>query len=164
MRRRITDRSWTPPGGPDWQRSRRSTVLVDEPTEDVVTFDDSDGRPRDYGLGNRKSETWARPRSVAAAHVLRDDLFELAGRDYEQVVETLGPERLDPSFGAGVRPRSPDGRADRRDALAAQHLVKGVGELGVPVSNEEPYGDSPPGVRRRGCEPSGPSMGRWDWP
>src|SRR6202140_4808828 len=99
-----------------------SAVLVDETAEDVVALNATHKGRGDGGHGNLQPEAPVRPCPVVVADVRVQDVFELAVRDYEQVVEAFGSQALDPSLGVGVRSRGPDRGADRVDAFGAQHL------------------------------------------
>src|ERR671918_3093467 len=62
---------------------------------------------------------------------------EVALSEDEQPVEKLGPCRLDPALGDGVRLWRSDRGLDDPDPIRAEDLVEGGGELRVLVVDEE---------------------------
>src|ERR1019366_3139094 len=74
---------------------------------------------------------------VVVAGILAKDSLEVATAKDKHPVEAFGANRPDPAFRKRVGPRRSDWRLDHSDSLGAEHLVKGGGELGVPVSDEE---------------------------
>ena len=75
---------------------------------------------------------------VVVADVGREDSFEVPAVDDQEPVEALAADGADPPFDEGVRARRPYRCADRPDALGAEHLVEGGGELAVAVVDQEP--------------------------
>jgi hypothetical protein len=64
--------------------------------------------------------------------------LQMSAAEHERPVEALGPDGPDPSFGEGVRPRSPDRGVDDLDALGCEHRVEAGGVLRVLVPDQEP--------------------------
>jgi hypothetical protein len=69
---------------------------------------------------------------------MREHILEVASAEDEDSIEAVGAEGACPAFGVGVRVRRLDRRTDHLDALASEHLVEGVAELRVPVTDEKP--------------------------
>jgi hypothetical protein len=64
-------------------------------------------------------------------NVFADGRSEVALSEDEQPVENLGPCRLDPGLGDGVRSGRSDRGLDDPDLIRAKDLVEGGGELRI---------------------------------
>jgi hypothetical protein len=72
------------------------------------------------------------------ASELQKESLEVPPAEDQQVVEALPACRPHPPFGERVRLRGPEGGADDPNAFGPEDLVERTGELGVPVSDQEP--------------------------
>ena len=63
---------------------------------------------------------------------------EVAPSADQQVVEAFPAQRADEAFGDRVRARRLDWGADDANVGAGEHGVEGLGELAVPVADQEP--------------------------
>lgn len=77
------------------------------------------------------------PPCVVMGNVIPDDPFEVAAAEDERPVQAFTPHGADPSFGEGVRPRSPDRGEDDLDAVTGKDRIEAPRVPGVPVPNEE---------------------------
>src|SRR2546426_1174139 len=69
---------------------------------------------------------------IGAEHTLK-----MSPSSDEHPVQALRPNRPHPSFGEGVRVRSPDRGGDDPHPFCSEHLVERPGELGVTVADQE---------------------------
>ena len=74
---------------------------------------------------------------VVVLHVVVQHPRNVASADDEQSVQTLSAQAAEPALHDRVRPGRPHRGAEDPDALRAEHLVDGCGELRVPVPDEE---------------------------
>src|SRR5919201_5235431 len=74
---------------------------------------------------------------VVMAAVDPEHMLEMAAAEVEDSVEAVGTNGSDPALGVGVRVWCLDRRVDHLDALGAENLVEGVGELRGAVVDEE---------------------------
>src|SRR6266567_2066644 len=74
---------------------------------------------------------------VVVRHIAHQRL-QLPVTNNQHPVEQLTADGADPPFRERVRPRRPYGCAEDPDALGAEDRIEAVGELGVPVADEEP--------------------------
>jgi hypothetical protein len=81
-----------------------------------------------------------RPMLVVVAAVDAEHVLEMTAPDDEGPVEAVGADRAHPTLREGVRVRGLNWRADDLDALGAEDLIEGVGELGVAIVDEESEG------------------------
>ena len=77
------------------------------------------------------------PFAVVVADVDAYDALELPTVKDEQPVETFAADAADPAFHVRVCVRRPDRGSDNACSLAAEECVERVGELGVPVVDQE---------------------------
>ena len=83
------------------------------------------------------------PVAVVMDHVLGQDLFQMSVAEDQHPVEALTTNRPDEPLGEGFGSGSPDRGADDPDVFGPEDFVEARGELGVPVSDEEPDGNDP---------------------
>src|SRR6266568_1227691 len=68
--------------------------------------------------------------------------LKMSSSEDERPIQAFGPKRPYPSFEKRVGVRGSDRGEDDPHALRAEHLVERAGELGVPVVDQEPRGES----------------------
>jgi hypothetical protein len=78
------------------------------------------------------------PVFVVVRHVARQHRPQLSPAQDQHPVQQLTTDGADPPFGERVRPRRPHRRAQDPDALGAEDRIEAIGELRVPVVDEEP--------------------------
>jgi hypothetical protein len=83
------------------------------------------------------------PGLVVVAHELAQHSFQVTPTEDQHVVEQLAACGAHPPLREGVGTRGPKGQVDDLDALTAEDLIEGAGELGVPVAEQEPGGKLP---------------------
>ena len=118
-------------------------VLVEQPTDPVRSLHPGtavEGVNGGVGDWRLEIDPAVRARVVVVKDELPEHPVELAFTADEHPVEALGPRRPDKAFGESVRSGRPDGRPDDPGANRPHHLVEGPDELGVPVTDQEPYG------------------------
>ena len=71
---------------------------------------------------------------VIVAEELTKEALEVTGTEDENVIQKLASHRAHPALGEGIGSGSPEGQPDYLYALALEDLVKGRGELRVPVT------------------------------
>src|SRR5690348_4339025 len=81
-----------------------------------------------------------RPSVVVVGHVLRQDGPQVRLVDDERVIQALGAERADNTFGDRVGVRRPGRGLDYREPLAGEDRVEANRELPVAVADEEAQG------------------------
>src|SRR5674536_220515 len=74
---------------------------------------------------------------VVVLHVGPQNPVEVPGAEDQRPVQTVGASGLHPALGEGVRVRGPDRCADHANPFAGEDIIKGAGELGVAVADEE---------------------------
>lgn len=74
---------------------------------------------------------------VVVTDVDREDSFEVSSAHDQDPVETFATDGADPPFDEGIRARCAYGCADCSDAVGAEHLVEGRGELAVAVVDQK---------------------------
>ncbi len=116
------------------------SVLMDETAEDVTTFDVAEWVPGDGRSWRLEPDAAVGPSRVVVLDVDVRHVVELVMGEDQQVIETLGSHGLHPAFGKCIRPRCPHWRANGLDPFGPENLVKGSGELGVTVSDQESDG------------------------
>src|SRR5712691_9194590 len=75
---------------------------------------------------------------VVMTDVDPEDAFEVPSVHDQDTVKTLATYSADPPFDERVRARCPYRRADRPDALRAEHLVERRRELAVAIVDQKP--------------------------
>jgi hypothetical protein len=65
------------------------------------------------------------------------DPLQVTSAENQDVVEALSSNGADPTLRERVRRRRSHGRLHDAEALSAEHLVEGAGELGVSIPDEE---------------------------
>jgi hypothetical protein len=75
--------------------------------------------------------------TVVVRKVLGQDLLKMTASEDEESVQTLSADGADEALGEGVRKRGSNRGLDDPDALGAEHFIEAVGELRVPVTDEE---------------------------
>ena len=71
---------------------------------------------------------------VIVAEEFAKDALEVIGTEDQKVVQKLPSHRAHSALGEGIGPWSPEGHPNYLYALALEDLVKGRGELRVPVT------------------------------
>ena len=75
--------------------------------------------------------------AIVMLDVLTQDPPQVTLAKDDQPIQCLVAERLDQPLTMSIRPRPPIGRERDPGALAAEHVVEVVDELGIPVVDEE---------------------------
>jgi hypothetical protein len=78
--------------------------------------------------------------SVVVGGIGPERPIEMASTLDERPIQTLGPDGLDDPLRVGVGVGRPDRSPDYPCSLRVEDLVEWSDELGVPVTNEKPYG------------------------
>jgi hypothetical protein len=86
----------------------------------------------------QEAQRTMRPVLVVVLTVDAEHPLKVATAEDEDAVEAVGAEGAYPAFGVGVGVRRLDRRADDLSAEPVPHVVKGSGELAVPVVDQEP--------------------------
>jgi hypothetical protein len=124
---------------------RCPVVLVDHAAEDLAPLDWQ--VQRQAGLvvvvGRSLLAGLVRAMPVVMAAVLSQDRAQVPFAVDEHPVGALASCGAYPSLGITVRSRRPRRDLDWRHALAGEDRVKGAGELGVAVPDQEPEGAGP---------------------
>ena len=121
-------------------RSRRSFVLMDQPAKQIAapdarrSFDPCDRRST---FGSQKLQPSMRSFLVVVLHVGPQGAVEMTGSEDQQPVQAVGANGLHPAFGEGVGVRGSDRCADHPHTFASEDIIKGAGELGVAVADQE---------------------------
>ncbi len=89
------------------------------------------------GIRDREIQAAMRPRSVVVLDIGVQHFVEMTSPGDQKPVEALWPHGSHPAFGDGIRPWRLNGGADHFHSLCPKDLVKGGGELGISVVNEE---------------------------
>jgi hypothetical protein len=71
-------------------------------------------------------------------HVHPRHSLEVAPTQDERPVQALPPDSPHPALGEGVRPRGLERSEDGGDALGGEDRIEALGELGVPITDQEP--------------------------
>ena len=98
---------------------------------------DTSGRP--------KREAWVRPLTVVVPQVLVEHPLKLTPTPDQPPIQTLLPHRPHPALGERVGVRRLNRGLDDLDAVSGKDVVEGAGELGIPVTKEEPGAVVPSG-------------------
>ena len=77
--------------------------------------------------------------AVVVVDELAEDVFEVAPIEDQHAVEALTADGADDALGEGVGTWSTDRCADDPNTLGTEDLVEAGGELGVPISDQEPH-------------------------
>jgi hypothetical protein len=77
---------------------------------------------------------------VEVSGVLGQCVFEVAAVEDQHSVEQLAANGADPSLGDRVRPGRPHRCAQDTDTLAGEPGIEDVGELAIPIPDQEPEG------------------------
>src|SRR6266699_3469830 len=134
--------------GTPWGASIRSSrcsglVFVDQPAEPVPATDALSCRRRwrTHSARAWRSKVAAamRPGVVVVLDVLGDNADEVPFAADQEPVQALGAGAGHPSLGVRVRVRRCDRGPDDVGAIAGEHVVEAGDELGVPVTDEEPW-------------------------
>src|SRR5665647_1508983 len=99
-------------------RSRRDPVLVDQATKTISPLDvrhDADPRDLRDAFRSQKLKSSMRTLLVVVLCIDPQDAIEMPRTEDEKPVQAVGANGLHPTFGEGVRIRSPDRRADHPD-------------------------------------------------
>ena len=129
---------------------RGGVVLVDDPTQHVVTADvaerqGSRGHCADR-CGHFESKAAVRPMLVVMPDVVAKDCFEMVTAENERPVEALFSDGPYPPLRDRVRVRRSHRCLDHLDTFAGEHLVEAGGELRVAISDQN-RNDRPCSVR-----------------
>jgi len=117
-------------------------VLVDQPTEDVAATQPAQAR-RAPCFGSlrryrrRVGQTAVRAALVVMLDVASQDASKLLVTHDQQLVQALPPDRADPALGDRVGVGRLHRCADNLGTGRAPHVVERLGELGVPVTDQE---------------------------
>lgn len=114
-------------------------VLVDESAEDLSASDAPCGEG-DYGgvvAGSAKVQASVGPCGVVVRRVLVQHGAQVAFTEDQHPVGALGSGGAYPAFREGVHLRRLWGGLEDLDAVAGEHRVEGLGELGVAVPDQE---------------------------
>jgi len=126
--------------------SGRGLVFVDETAQQrpLVNFRGPQVIDRWPWVSARrpKVQPAMRPRLVVVPNVGAKDALKVSSADDERPIQAFGTDGAHPPFAERVGVRGPDRGEDDPHAFWAEHLVEGVGELGVPVVDQEPRGSS----------------------
>jgi hypothetical protein len=115
-------------------------IFVDQPAESIEPHDPFAGRWNGLGDGSdrwRLTESTVWSVLVVVRHVARQHRLEMPSSQDQHPVEQFTTYRADPAFGERVRSRRTHGRPQDPDALGGEDRIEGVGELRVPVADEE---------------------------
>jgi hypothetical protein len=116
-----------------------TVVFVDKSTEEWLADHGALlGRCSRYGFGWCEIEASVGSVRVVVPDVVVEHCLEVPAASGERPVETLLADRADEAFGVGVRLGCTNRCPDHLDALGAEDIIERSGELGIPVSNEEP--------------------------
>jgi hypothetical protein len=99
---------------------------------------DTSGRP--------KREASVRPLTVVVPQVLVEHPLKMTPTPEQPPIQTLLPHRPHPALGERVGIRRLNRGLDDLDAVSGEDVVEGAGELGIPVTKEEPRAVVPPAV------------------
>jgi hypothetical protein len=86
---------------------------------------------------------------VVVAHINAQYLLKLMAGEDQDPVKAFLTQCSDPTFGDGVRVGCQHRRSYDVDAVGPEDGIEASGELGVPVSHEEPNPTRPLGERHR---------------
>ena len=144
--------------------SCRPAVLVDDATRSWPAADrpvdrDHDGR---VVVGRPLLQALTRTMLVEVRGVRLKQLPRVTLTVEQQPVSALLANAADEPFRIAVRPRRSCRRLDDLHALGGEHLVKGCGELRVPIADQEPERADPPpssASRLRACCTVQPPVG-----
>jgi hypothetical protein len=115
-------------------------IFVDQPAKPIVASEAK------AGLGRRRRQwpEWCCVLQGAVGAVLVEMrcvsgqyVFEVAPVEDQYSVEQLAADGADPSFGDRVSSRGPHRCAQDADAFTGEHGIEDVGELGIPVADQE---------------------------
>jgi hypothetical protein len=126
---------------PNWSsRLGDLGVFVDQSAEPVVASDVKVG----LGLERRQWPEWCCVLYGAVGAVLVEMrcvlgqyVFEVTPVEDQYSVEPLSADGADPSFGDRVRSGGPHWGAQDAEAFTGEHGIEDVGELGIPVPDQE---------------------------
>jgi hypothetical protein len=115
---------------------------MDEAPEEIVPSNRRAIGPTRNRFGPRlwrlQVETSMRPGLVVVSGVDPEDPLKVAPAEHQHPVQTLVPDRADPSLGERVRSRCPDRRPDDVHSFGPEDLTEGTGDLRVAVPDQEP--------------------------
>jgi hypothetical protein len=106
---------------------------MDEPTQHVSLLDTRAIADSIVRISPRVRRAQVKA-AVGALGVVVGDVdpknpLQMSAGEHERPVEALGPDGPDPSFGEGIRPRSPDRSEDDLDAIGGEDRVESGGVL-----------------------------------
>ncbi len=81
-----------------------------------------------------------RPFGIVVRHISTQDAAQMPLIDDEEVIEALLANTAYPTLGESVRVGCLEGRQECIDPLSGEHRVKGAGEFGVMVVDQEAFG------------------------
>jgi hypothetical protein len=108
---------------------------MNEPAQDVSPSDSRASHSFRRGSRIRRSKVHApvRPGPVVVLGVDAKDPLKVTSAENQDVVEALSSNGADPTLCERIRPGCPNGSLHNAEALGAEHLVEGAGELGVSI-------------------------------
>jgi hypothetical protein len=84
-----------------------------------------------------KRPVWTVP--VVVPHEDPEHVLQVATTDDQQPVQALGADRANPSLLVRICLRCPHGRHQHLGALGAEYVIEAEGELGIPITQQEPH-------------------------
>jgi len=134
--RSLHDDLWVP----NWSSTSGGLgIFVDQSAKPIVASEAKAG----LGRWRQWPEWCCVPQGAVGAvlvemrRVLGQYVFEVAPVEDQYSVEQLAADGADPSFGDRVRAGRAHRCAQDADAFAGEHGIKDVGELGIPVPDQE---------------------------
>jgi hypothetical protein len=114
---------------------------MDEPTKPISSHDPP-SRRQDNWLAGRKwrclPQGPVRAVAVVMIGILGQHRPQLPTSEDQHPVQHLSPNRAHPPLRVGIRPWRPDRRAQHPDPFRGEDRVERAGELGVPITQQEP--------------------------
>lgn len=116
-------------------------IFVDQPAYSIDPHDPCAGRWSRRCDGSQRWHLVERavwPMFVVVGHILSEQRLQLLLAEDQHPVEQLTMNGADPPFRERVRPRRQHTCPQDTDALRAEDGIEAVGELCIPVADEEP--------------------------
>src|SRR5215216_4251442 len=137
------------PWGSETRTSCRDLVVLVNETAESVPAPNAGGdcyrirpSPNLDTSGRPKREASVRPLIVVVPQVLVEHPLKMTPTPDQHPIQTLLPHRPHPALGERVGVRRLNRGLDDLDAVSGEDVVEGAGELGIPVTKEEPRGGS----------------------
>ena len=142
-----TIQAFSAPWGSETRTSCSDLVVLVNETAESVPAPNAGGdcyrirpSPNLDTSGRPKREASVRPLTVVVPQVLVEHPLKMTPTPDQHPIQTLLPHRPHPALGERVGIRRLNRGLDDLDAVSGEDVVEGAGELGIPVTKEEPRG------------------------